>query len=298
MVEHMSYMRSFPKLPFRNTFFSHLTLYECIPVLRAPARPQACVEKGRVTGLMCSYNAVNGVPSCANPWLLETVARGEWGFDGYVTADCDADSDVYNSHHYTKTPEESVQKACPSLSALRPLPSPNLRPRCRTHGLRRFATGGLGWGDSLGETNSLWSFVCHALSFLEDLYGTCLSLVLGNGANTDHSGVKRLKRTPKNETRRKTKPQRNMWFSMHTGTQSQGSPQQCCNGLQGPTSAEALVRHGQLLAVTRVWFTFIGNGHRNGHVRSNYPRNVPAPPPTPFYPCVLLKAGGCAYNWE
>lgn len=43
---------------------------------------QACVEQGEVTGLMCSYNSVNGVPSCANDWLLKEVARGEWGFDG------------------------------------------------------------------------------------------------------------------------------------------------------------------------------------------------------------------------
>jgi hypothetical protein len=38
-----------------------------------------------VLAIRCSYNEVNGVPACANPWLLETVARGEWGFDGYVT---------------------------------------------------------------------------------------------------------------------------------------------------------------------------------------------------------------------
>ena len=43
---------------------------------------QACVEKGRVSGLMCSYNAVNGVHSCANSWLLKDVARESWGFDG------------------------------------------------------------------------------------------------------------------------------------------------------------------------------------------------------------------------
>ena len=42
----------------------------------------ACVEKGKVSSLMCSYNAVNGVPSCANDWLLKTVAREAWGFDG------------------------------------------------------------------------------------------------------------------------------------------------------------------------------------------------------------------------
>ena len=51
---------------------------------RARARAQACVEKGRVSGLMCSYNSVNGVPSCANDWLIKEIARGEWGFDGCV----------------------------------------------------------------------------------------------------------------------------------------------------------------------------------------------------------------------
>lgn len=75
-----------------------------------PRRPfQTCVEKGRVSGLMCSYNAVNGVPSCANDWLQNTIARGEWQFDGYITSDCDADDDVYSAHHYTKTPEEAVR---------------------------------------------------------------------------------------------------------------------------------------------------------------------------------------------
>lgn len=70
---------------------------------------QACVEKGKVTGLMCSYNSVNGVPSCASPWLLQTMARDNWKFDGYITSDCDADNDVYKSHHYTDTPEEAVK---------------------------------------------------------------------------------------------------------------------------------------------------------------------------------------------
>ena len=45
---------------------------------------QACVERGKVSSLMCSYNAVNGVPSCANDWLLKTVARENWGFDGAI----------------------------------------------------------------------------------------------------------------------------------------------------------------------------------------------------------------------
>ena len=48
------------------------------------------------------------MPSCANDWLLGTLLRESWQLDGYVTSDCDADSDVFNSHHYTKTAEEAV----------------------------------------------------------------------------------------------------------------------------------------------------------------------------------------------
>ena len=86
---------------------SNVTLQDLIDSYMAPF--QTCVEKGRVTGLMCSYNAVNGVPSCANDWLLTDIARGEWGFDGYVTSDCDADALVSTTHHYADTAEEAVR---------------------------------------------------------------------------------------------------------------------------------------------------------------------------------------------
>ena len=48
------------------------------------------------------------MPSCANDWLLKDKLRGEWQFNGYITSDCDADSDVFYSHHYTSSPEEAV----------------------------------------------------------------------------------------------------------------------------------------------------------------------------------------------
>jgi beta-D-xylosidase 4 len=61
-----------------------------------------------VTAATAADNAVNGVPSCANDWLLNEVARDEWGFDGYVTSDCDADNDVVFSHHFTDDPNQGV----------------------------------------------------------------------------------------------------------------------------------------------------------------------------------------------
>lgn len=58
----------------------------------------------------CSYNAVNGVPTCANAFL-RTILRDKWAFNGYVTSDSGAISDIYSQHHYVATPEEAVQVA-------------------------------------------------------------------------------------------------------------------------------------------------------------------------------------------
>jgi beta-D-xylosidase 4 len=59
---------------------------------------------------MCSYNSVNGKPTCADEWLLTTVARDNWKFDGYITSDCDADAGVCGAHHFhNDTNEECVR---------------------------------------------------------------------------------------------------------------------------------------------------------------------------------------------
>ena len=36
---------------------------------------------------MSSFNALNGVPASANPFLIKTILREEWGFDGPVVSD-------------------------------------------------------------------------------------------------------------------------------------------------------------------------------------------------------------------
>lgn len=47
---------------------------------------RAAVEAG-AEAVMAAFNAVNGLPSMANPVLLTDILRGEWGFDGIVTSD-------------------------------------------------------------------------------------------------------------------------------------------------------------------------------------------------------------------
>lgn len=47
---------------------------------------KAAIDAGADT-VMCSFNAVNGVPGCANPELETDVLKREWGFDGFVESD-------------------------------------------------------------------------------------------------------------------------------------------------------------------------------------------------------------------
>ena len=45
--------------------------------------------KANAAGAMCSYAALNGVPSCANDWLLNGVLRQQWGReDAFISTDC------------------------------------------------------------------------------------------------------------------------------------------------------------------------------------------------------------------
>lgn len=43
---------------------------------------RSCIQKAKASCLMCSYNAVNGIPACADKKLLQK-ARTEWGFKGF-----------------------------------------------------------------------------------------------------------------------------------------------------------------------------------------------------------------------
>ena len=73
---------------------------------------EACIspDRGGASCVMCSYNSINGVPSCANQELLGQT-RDKWNFDGYITSDCGATEDIYSNHHYAKTPQQSVAQS-------------------------------------------------------------------------------------------------------------------------------------------------------------------------------------------
>ncbi|PRQ22748.1 putative xylan 1,4-beta-xylosidase [Rosa chinensis] len=72
---------------------------------------KSCVQEGHVSSVMCSYNRVNGIPTCADPDLLQGVVRGQWGLDGYIVSDCDSVEVYYDAIHYTETHEDAAALA-------------------------------------------------------------------------------------------------------------------------------------------------------------------------------------------
>lgn len=67
-----------------------------------------CIKEGKAQSIMAAYNAINGVPCGADPWLLTDLLRGEWGFNGYVVSDCGDLPGHRNAHHYVETLEEAA----------------------------------------------------------------------------------------------------------------------------------------------------------------------------------------------
>lgn len=77
-------------------------------------------REGKAESTMISYNRINGVPAAANPFIMSTLLREEWGFDGYVVSDCGAVQQTYNpggsavgqrpglGHYFYNNMEEAV----------------------------------------------------------------------------------------------------------------------------------------------------------------------------------------------
>ncbi|TLD36740.1 beta-xylosidase [Venturia nashicola] len=75
---------------------------------------QSCARDSNVGAFMCSYNAVNGVPTCADPYLLQTILREHWNWtsqEQWVTSDCDAVQNIFLPHQYSATREQAAADA-------------------------------------------------------------------------------------------------------------------------------------------------------------------------------------------
>lgn len=63
---------------------------------------------------MCSYSSVNGVPSCASPYLETELMRGEWGLGNgsvggsYIVSDCGAVNNIVAKHFAANTSQATA----------------------------------------------------------------------------------------------------------------------------------------------------------------------------------------------
>ena len=69
---------------------------------------KACVQEAHAESVMTAFNAINGVPCTGNKWLLTDVLRNMWGFQGYITSDCGAVSNMVDLHRFVSTPGEAI----------------------------------------------------------------------------------------------------------------------------------------------------------------------------------------------
>jgi len=69
------------------------------------------VREGHALGMMAAYNDIDGIPCISNPWLLDTVLRGEWGFNGFVVGDLGAIRRLEFEHHVASSSADAIIQA-------------------------------------------------------------------------------------------------------------------------------------------------------------------------------------------
>ena len=94
----------------RTAFSANVSQQELIEYFLPPF--ERCIRDARAGSIMCSYNALNEIPTCADDFLIQTVARDLWEYDklpdGWVVSDCDAVANIFQPHHYKPTAAESA----------------------------------------------------------------------------------------------------------------------------------------------------------------------------------------------
>ena len=72
---------------------------------------EPAIRQSHAMGAMAAYHEIDGIPVTANPWLLTSVLRQEWGFRGFVLSDLGAIRLLYDTHHVAATPGDAVRMA-------------------------------------------------------------------------------------------------------------------------------------------------------------------------------------------
>ncbi|KAL2271342.1 hypothetical protein VTJ83DRAFT_713 [Remersonia thermophila] len=97
----------------RHDFNAVVSLQDLVEYYLPPF--ETCARDVNVGSIMCSYNAVNGTPACANTYLMDDILRKHWNWtahNNYVTSDCNAIQNFLPSlHNFSQTPAEAAAAA-------------------------------------------------------------------------------------------------------------------------------------------------------------------------------------------
>jgi beta-glucosidase len=72
---------------------------------------EKAVKEAQAQGIMAAYHEIDGIPSVASRWLLTTVLRNEWNFNGMVVTDLGAIKKQITTHKTAANEEEAVTNA-------------------------------------------------------------------------------------------------------------------------------------------------------------------------------------------
>jgi beta-glucosidase len=66
------------------------------------------IREGHAMAVMAAYHEIDGIPITADPFLLKTILRKEWGFQGFVLSDLGAIQRLYSAHHVAASPQDAA----------------------------------------------------------------------------------------------------------------------------------------------------------------------------------------------
>ncbi len=69
---------------------------------------EPALREGHAMGVMAAYHEIDGIPVTADPFLLKTVLRAEWHFQGFVLSDLGAIRRLYDVHHVAASPQDAA----------------------------------------------------------------------------------------------------------------------------------------------------------------------------------------------
>ncbi len=72
---------------------------------------EPAIRLGHAGAVMAAYHEIDGIPCAANPLLLTTILRGEWGFRGFVLGDLGTVKRLVEAHHTAATAKDAIVMA-------------------------------------------------------------------------------------------------------------------------------------------------------------------------------------------